>query len=153
MCQNNLLNIRDKHQNTLLHIACGFGRLKSVQTLIKMCPVLIDQVDDKGHNPLDVAIKHGQLEVVKWLLFKTNRLAGDARSNRRSCIHLAAKHGENEILKYLLTEMHRKQLSLDIQDLNGNTAAHLAAKYNNLDCLQVLKLFFYSQIKLYNRYF
>lgn len=40
-----------------MHIACGFGRLKSVQALVKMCPSLIEQVDDKGHNPIDVSIK------------------------------------------------------------------------------------------------
>ncbi len=40
-----------------MHIACGFGRLKSVQTLMKLCPKLIEQNDDKGHNPIDVAIK------------------------------------------------------------------------------------------------
>jgi ankyrin repeat protein len=173
------VNIRDKHRNTLLHIACAFGRLKSAQTLLKMCPALLDHLDDKGHSALDVAIKHGQLELVKWLLSRTNRLVSDttiyqqlqqkqeqlanggggSRSSsrqqrlaiarecsRRSCLHLAAKHGENEILKYVLSEMHRKRLPLDVQDLNGNTAAHLAAKYNNLDCLQVRQKIKYFSI-------
>lgn len=139
--------MKDKHKNTLMHIACGFGRLKSVQTLMKVCPKLIDQVDDKGHTPIDVAIKHGQLEVIKWLLAKTNRLVADSQinsiydnestTNKKSCLHFAAKHGENEILRYILNEMHKLQLSMDIQDLNGNTACHLAAKYGHLDCLQV----------------
>jgi hypothetical protein len=40
-----------------MHIACGFGRLKSAQALMKACPLLIDELDDKGHNPIDVAIK------------------------------------------------------------------------------------------------
>jgi ankyrin repeat protein len=52
-------------------------------------------------------------------------------------LHTSAKHGENEILRFILAEMYKQQLSLDTQDSNGNTAAHLAAKYNNLDCLQV----------------
>jgi ankyrin repeat protein len=129
--------------------------------LMKMCPMLIDQVDDKGHNPCDIAIKHGQLDVVKWLLFKTNRLVNDSnqpkqlqniflsknsskQASRRSCLHLAAKHGEKEILNYILSEMHRMHLSLDLQDLNGNTAAHLAAKYNNLDCIQVCFCFSFT---------
>jgi ankyrin repeat protein len=85
------------------------------------------------------------LQVVKWLLFKTNRLNQDFGSegnpiqnaNQRSCLHFAAKHGENEILRFILSEMHKRQLSIDIQDINGNTAAHLAAKYNHLNCLQV----------------
>ena len=87
--------------------------------------------------------KHGQLEVIKWLLSKTNRLNKDSYStgqinwNQRSCLHTSAKHGENEILRFILAEMYKQQLSLDTQDSNGNTAAHLAAKYNNLDCLQV----------------
>lgn len=138
--QHDLLSIKDKHRNTLMHIACGFGRLKSVQLLFKICPKLVDQIDDKGHNPIDVAIKHGQLEVIKWLFTRTNKLIDDYKSdnyNRRTYLHFAAKHGENEILRFILTEMYKHQLSLDLQDSNGNTAAHLAAKYNHLDCLQV----------------
>jgi len=138
-----------------MHIACGFGRLKSVQTLMKLYPKMIEQLDDKGHTPVDVAIKHGQLDVVKWLLVRTNRLQSDANLNSidlnqtydasmnlrsRSCLHLASKHGENEILRFILNEMHKLQLSLDIQDMNGNTACHLAAKYGHLDCLQVFCL-------------
>jgi ankyrin repeat protein len=62
----------------------------------------------------------------------------NANPAHRSCLHIAAKHGENEILRFILSEMYKQQCSLDIQDLNGNTAAHLAAKYNHLDCLQVI---------------
>lgn len=57
LVQHDLTSIRDKHKNTLLHIACGFGRLKSVQTLMKLCPKLIELKDDKEHTPIDVAIK------------------------------------------------------------------------------------------------
>jgi hypothetical protein len=68
--QQDIVSIRDKHKNTLMHIACGFGRLRSVQTLMKLCPKLIDQLDDKNHDPIDVAIK-----VIKiGFLFKTNRI-------------------------------------------------------------------------------
>lgn len=59
------------------------------------------------------------------------------QTHDRSYIHFAAKHGENEILRTILTEMYKLNLSVDIKDSNGNTAAHLAAKYNHLDCLQV----------------
>jgi hypothetical protein len=52
-----LLNIRDKYKNSLLHIASGFGRLKSVDFLLKTCPELIDQLDEKKHTPCDIAIK------------------------------------------------------------------------------------------------
>ena len=52
-----LKNIRDKNKNNFMHIACGFGRLKSVQTLLKLCPDLINLADNRGHNPIDVAIK------------------------------------------------------------------------------------------------
>ena len=52
-----MTKIRDKHKNTLLHIACGFGRLKSVQFLLSVCPQLLYENDDKEHNAVDVAIK------------------------------------------------------------------------------------------------
>jgi hypothetical protein len=66
-------------------------------------------------------------------------------------LHLAAKHGECEILKFILNEMYKQQLSLDVQDANGNTAAHLAAKYNHLDCLQTL-VEFNCDITIMNKY-
>jgi hypothetical protein len=50
-----------------MHIACGFGRLRSVQTLMKLCPKLIDQLDDKNHDPIDVAIKV-RLDLVSFKL-------------------------------------------------------------------------------------
>ncbi len=147
LSQHDLTMIRDKHQNTLLHIACGFGRVKSVQALIKICPRLVDFKDDRGHTPVDIAIKHGQIEVCKLLINrKNNSLSFACRSenssildpNERSCLHFAAKHGENEILRHILSEMYQLNLSVDLRDSNGNTAAHLAAKYNHLDCLQTL---------------
>ena len=61
-------------------------------------------------------------------------------NGQRSLLHLAAKHGENEILKLLCGEFYKLQLSIDIKDAAGNTSAHLAAKYNHLDCLQVCLL-------------
>ncbi len=147
LAQHDLTAIRDKHQNTLLHIACGFGRLKSVQALVKLCPRLVDLKDDRGHTPVDIAIKHGQIAVCKLLINRRNNsLSFACRSdesstlslNERSCLHFAAKHGENEILRHILTVMYQLNLSADIRDSNGNTAAHLAAKYNHLDCLQTL---------------
>lgn len=55
--KHDLLSIRDRNKNSFMHIACGFGRLKSVQTLLKLCPELINLTDNKGHDPIDVAIK------------------------------------------------------------------------------------------------
>jgi hypothetical protein len=52
-----LINVRDKHKNNLMHIAAGFGRTKSVQIILKQCPTIVDQIDDKGHSPIDLAIK------------------------------------------------------------------------------------------------
>lgn len=77
-------------------------------------------------------LQHGQIDIIKWILPKTNRLELDTQTecmplNRRSCLHLAAKHGENEILKFVLGEMLKHQLALDTQDSNGNTAAHLGS--------------------------
>jgi ankyrin repeat protein len=79
------------------------------------------------------------------LINKTDKLLNDCESSmkqgsvrrRRSCLHFAAKYGQVTILRFILTEMYKKSLSFDIQDADGNTAAHLASKYNNLQCLQV----------------
>jgi ankyrin repeat protein len=88
---------------------------------------------------------------LKWLLNSNIIKEFDkTHSNgQRSFLHLAAKHGENEILKLLCTEYYKRQLSIDIKDAAGNTAAHLAAKYNHLDCLQVI----IEILRLFSHYF
>ncbi len=63
-----MTKIRDKHKNTLLHIACGFGRLKSVQFLLSVCPQLLYENDDKEHNAVDVAIKVSLMYFGKFVI-------------------------------------------------------------------------------------
>jgi ankyrin repeat protein len=140
LSQYDLINIRDKHKNTILHIACGFSRLKSIELLLNINPCLINEKDEKGHTAIDVAIKHGQYEVISWFInnnvIKTfNSL--DTSNHRRSYLHFCCKYGDNRILRLICSKMSELQLTLDQLDSYGNTAAHLAAKYNHLDCLQV----------------
>jgi ankyrin repeat protein len=87
-----------------------------------------------------ILFKHGQVDIIKWFIetkVLQAKLKTSISASQRSVLHLAAKHGENEILRLICEEFIKCQMSTDMQDLSGNTAAHLAAKYNNLDCLQV----------------
>ncbi|RNA08103.1 synphilin-1 isoform X1 [Brachionus plicatilis] len=129
--------ILDKHKNNLLHISCALGRLNSVKILSKNFPKLLQQSNDKQQRPIDVAIKHDQCKIVEWLI---ERLGIDDLydQKRRPFIHNAAKNGSNKVLKILLAAINQRQLSLDLKDPQENTAAHLAAKYGHLDCLQTM---------------
>ncbi|CAF0837743.1 unnamed protein product [Brachionus calyciflorus] len=135
---NQIEEIRDKHRNNLLHIACGLGRPNSVKTLVRYFPKLIEQLNDKQQKPIDVAIKHNQSKIVECFIHKMNIYEELFDAKKRPLIHLAAKNGANEVLKMLLFEMNKRQLCLDIKDSHKNTAAHIAAKYGHLECLQTL---------------
>lgn len=140
LSQYDLINIRDKHKNTILHIACGFGRLKSIELILSINSNLLNEKDEKGHTAIDVAIKHGQFEVIEWLINKNileNFDSIDTSNHRRSYLHFCCKYGDNRILRLICSKMSESQITLDQLDSYGNTAAHLAAKYNHLDCLQV----------------
>lgn len=75
--------------------------------------------------------------MVEWLI---QRIGIDDLydQKKRPYIHNAAKNGSNQVLKILLLEINKRQLSFDLKDSQKNTAAHLAAKYGHLDCLQTL---------------
>lgn len=82
--------------------------------------------------------KHNQAKIVELIFQKSNIYDDLYDVKKRPLIHNAAKNGSNEVLRFLLFEMNKRQLCLDIKDSNGNTVAHLAAKYGHLDCLQTL---------------
>ena len=82
-----------------------------------------------------IFVKHDQIKVVEWLLVNIDELYDQ---KKRPFIHNAAKNGSNQVLKSLLVEINKRQLSVDLKDSQKNTAAHLAAKYGHLDCLQTL---------------
>ncbi|XP_006814471.2 uncharacterized protein LOC100373312, partial [Saccoglossus kowalevskii] len=136
-----LYNIHDDRGNTILHIVCKFGHMDCLQWLVKntLCRELVLLDNDDVQTPAIVAVKHGKLECLQWLVLETGvkkQLTNEV--NQPVLLHQAARFGQEQCLRWLLGYMQMQDLSIDVTDPHGNTAAHLAAKYGHLSCLQTL---------------
>jgi ankyrin repeat protein len=49
-------------------------------------------------------------------------------------IHYAAKHGAKNVLNLFF----QSNVNMYAQDIHGNTVAHEASEYNQIDCIQLL---------------
>ena len=60
-CENNL--------NLMFRVACGSGNKGNTKLLMEKFDIDIHQVDDKGNNCFDYAIRSGDLDTIEWLWF------------------------------------------------------------------------------------
>lgn len=65
------INTLDKHGDSLLHIACGYGYLELVKYLYNNGAILSIK-DKQADTPLYWSSRHGQLNVVEWLLLQSS---------------------------------------------------------------------------------
>lgn len=57
---------------------------------------------------------------------------------KRTVIHLAAKYGQAQILDWLAQYLNQNGVDVNHKDDQGNTAIHLAAKYNHISSIKVI---------------
>ena len=117
-----------------IFIACEEGHLLSVKWLIKKKKGVKNKTDSIKRTPLHYACLAGQLQIVKYLLYKNANInAKDI--NGDYAIHYATKQGHLQIIKYLIY----KQNSLnDVKGFYGKTPLHYACEYNHLPIVRYL---------------
>jgi ankyrin repeat protein len=93
--------------------------------------------DDDGNDPLHLIAEHGQFPLFVKLLEKGGRKLDLNGQNvaKASPMHLMGRHGHVEMLELLL-----KQPGVDrnLHDLQGQTALHTAARFEQLDACRIL---------------
>ena len=116
-------------------------------------PKLIDKNPKaiSGMTPLHYACKNGHLEFCKKLL-KNLKIKNPLSKTNTTPLHFAAKCGHSEVVKLILEESCNE--NMNIQDIDGLTALHLAVKFGHFEgkLQQFLFLFFIIFNHRWNRH-
>ncbi|CAG0894492.1 unnamed protein product, partial [Darwinula stevensoni] len=134
-------SLRDSRGNSLVHTLAAAGDVTPLQRLIggdgARSSALLN-ANKAGLTPIVLAIKHGHVDVVQWLLENSNNV--ELREGGRSLLHWAAKYGQYEVLCWLLRSLPPEDVEMMINsvDENGNTVVHLAARSGNISLLMTL---------------
>ncbi|KAJ2941213.1 hypothetical protein O0L34_g10448 [Tuta absoluta] len=131
-------NIKDE---SALDLAAFFGRLETVQLLLRVRPDLVDQYKYprcRGRvfpsTPLHRAIKNGHKEVVKALI--NAGVDPNVRTHNGTPLHEAACYGRAPIVRILLS----KRADLHAVDRRGKTVYDLLADYSEEATREIKKV-------------
>ena len=97
--------------------------------------LLLEKYSNLSFNPLLLAAECGHVELVKYFHQQQFNFKGGKTTTGYSCLHLASMNDHIETVGWLLenTSAH------DCMNIKGQTALHLAAKYNNIEvCKSIL---------------
>ncbi|XP_047509651.1 NF-kappa-B inhibitor alpha [Pieris napi] len=139
----NILFEQDEDGDTQLHIAAVHGCVKSVSTLIKICPEkkLLNIVNRYGHTALHLAVLAGHYYITKRLL-DAGALLSVRDCNGETPLHVAVRKTHMKSLKFLLEQLKRSPREyhnvLDQKNYKGQTCLHIAASNGNIDQIRTL---------------
>ncbi|KAJ0117399.1 hypothetical protein J7T55_003813 [Diaporthe amygdali] len=140
------VNIRDGHKSqTPLHVAVTQGTLSSVEQLLNVAEIDVQAEDADGYIAVHYAANSAMPTADTWSLEKEIKdysrvflqLCRDGAVNaktpeRRGPLHLAAEAGNIPALNVLLAQ---PDLDINMKDVHGDTALHLAKNDEVIDLL------------------
>lgn len=93
----------------------------------------------EGLSPLLLAIKKGYPEIVRVILKEAGKsLADETDSEGNTPLHESVKHGNATITEMILKACHDIFDFVNVQNVEGMTALHFAAKSKSLESIMVL---------------
>lgn len=96
-----------------------------------------EERENQRWNPLFYAAKMGKHAIAELLASSTDYVNG-RNSDDNTPLHYAALHGHMIICKIFLRYKNKNHINLLAQNARGNTATHLAIRYNKLDIADIL---------------
>ncbi|KAF8716857.1 hypothetical protein HU200_025956 [Digitaria exilis] len=166
-----LLGGKNEAGDTALHVAARHGHGETVEVLMKLAPELASEVNGVAVSPLYLAVisrsvraveaivgyrdasavgpmsqnaLHAAVlqssEMVSLLLRWQPSLVNDLDHNKSSPLHFASSDGDCSIIEEILT--HAPSSSAYLQDSEGLSALHVAAKMGNKPAVQLLLQFY-----------
>ncbi|KAK3591751.1 hypothetical protein CHS0354_019522 [Potamilus streckersoni] len=125
---------RTSQEETLLHRACIYGKLKMTKYLVETYPIMLHEVDNGKRTPAHHATAGGNLAVLAYLIDRGTD-PWCRTSDERTLLHIACIHGKLEMTKYLVETYPKMLHEVD----NGKrTPAHHAASGGNVAVLRYL---------------
>ncbi len=140
-------HLGDEDRNSFI-IACSEGHLKVVELLVKKSNINIHQLECNGQNAFSMACwEKDNKEILEFLVKETNININQINDNGQNGFMFACMQDNVDLVKFMLTEYtdylrhnndYNFNLSVDMQDNNGDTAIMLAAKRGNREVVNVL---------------
>ena len=129
------INIRDEEGRTPLFYLVGNNSIDNITFLLTFNPEL-NYKDSEGNTLLHLAARNNLLEIVNLLLEKENINVNRVNNDFNTPLHLACMYNpedelekcKNEEIIYKLLAMEDINKSINLQNTNGNTPAHLTYK-------------------------
>lgn len=109
----------------------GEKRKKNISNLLG-CDV--NAQDNYGQTAAHYSAMHNHIETLKYLVENSQIDLMITNHETKLPIHYAAKHGSKKVLNYFF------QINFNIfaTDVNGNTIAHEACEYNQIECMKLI---------------
>jgi ankyrin repeat protein/L-ascorbate metabolism protein UlaG (beta-lactamase superfamily) len=124
---------KDKDNSSTLFWASSGNAIDVVKYLIEEKKMDVNEVDNLNNIPLNSAVEHGRLDIVKYLLEKGANI-NHALNNHSTWLILAAQNNNPELIQLLID----KGTKINEYDDFGNTALITAAGFGNFDNVKAL---------------
>ena len=108
---SNLLQVTIE-KNTVLHVALQFKNIKAAENIVNLSPTLVYETNSKGNTPLHIAARVGDIKMVELLIDQAKKLD---------------------------VETGGRQQLLSMVNLDGDTALHVAVRYDNDEEFKIVK--------------
>ncbi|XP_066273711.1 death-associated protein kinase 1-like isoform X3 [Branchiostoma lanceolatum] len=125
------INQANKHGETGLHLAAGYGHM-DILKFLKEQGAKMDIKDKHGDNAVYWAARQGQVEAIKYL--KDYCPLDIQDKSGETPLHVAARYGHADVVEYLCS----LGVNMNLQDKDGETALHCAAWHGYSNVAQPL---------------
>lgn len=126
---------QDEEGNSLLHLAVKAGLMDEIVSLMDIAAANMYVKNKLGATPYHLAAAAGRLDILTFYIVNTSFLDTEQLDNHGNTpFHYALKNNQVEAMWLLI----KNKANINAQDLDGNTALHLAAEFKHQTALQFL---------------
>lgn len=121
-----------------MHLAADRSDQEILEVLLGASIESIDILNKIEQTPLYIALRGGHLSCVKALVRKGADIYRVSTENNNA-LHVAIQFGHNEVVDYILNyDEEATSVMINSYDAAGYAPIHIAAMYNQQDCIRLL---------------
>ena len=144
--RENKLDIATKGGDRAVHIALRKGKVEAARELVAAgCDIRVPGA--RGETALHIAASRGLIEVINWLIQDFHLNIHAVTNHGSTCAHFAAEQDRCDTLRHL----EKLKVKFDVQDDNGDTCLHVAARNGSVGAVMWLADHDPSLIRKLNR--